>query len=152
MTVVAGIGAAPAPFCGLARTVNGYDPVRAAGLPCAAARSTIRAIERGRRGNWVCSRSVRGTIELDCRNGTRRIEVLERSPVPAVRRPDGSVRLANWLFRIRARRLEAREDGGVRWQRIAGPPWCVPSAPREALVALRLRPLTAHGGCFSLRG
>lgn len=77
--------------------------------------------------------------------------MLERSPVPALRRRDGSVRLANWLFRVRDGTLEAHEDGGRRWLRIAGPPWCVPFAPREALVALRLRPLTADGGCFAPR-
>jgi hypothetical protein len=152
LAVVGAIGAQPPPFCGLARTVNGFDAVRAEGLSCGAARHAIVAIEQGRRGDWGCSRSVGGAIELDCRDGLRRIEVLERSPVPAVRRRDGSVRLANWLFRVRARRLEAREDGSDRWLRIAGPPWCVPFAPREALVALRLRPLTPSGGCFAPRG
>jgi hypothetical protein len=77
--------------------------------------------------------------------------VLERSPVPPVRLRDGGVRVANWRFRIRDRRLEAREDGGARWEPLAGPPWCVPFAPREALVALGLRPLTPNGGCFALR-
>lgn len=141
----------PQVFCGLARTANGFDPVRAEVLDCAAARATIVAIERGDRGDWACSRSVGGGVELDCRNGEEGLQVLERSPIPAVRRASGVVRLVNWLFRVHARRLEAREDGSARWLRIAGPPWCVPQAPRQALVALRLRSLTPNGGCFTLR-
>jgi hypothetical protein len=141
----------PQVFCGLARTVNGFDAVQAEVVDCAAARATIAAIERGDRGDWVCSRSVGGTIELDCRSGEAGLQVLERSPVPAVRRASGVVRLANWLFRIRGRRLDAREDGTAAWVRLAGPPWCVPSTPREALVALALRPLTPNGGCFTRR-
>ena len=34
---------------------------------------------------------------------------------------------------------------------VARAPFCVPDAPREVLVALGLRPLTPHGGCFAAR-
>lgn len=140
--------AAPFEFCGLARTVNGFDPVRAAALDCVTARTDITAIERGRRGDWNCSRAVHADYELECRNGEAIVQVLERSPVPAVRRASGAVRLVNWLFRLDRRSLFAREDGGT-WERIARAPFCIPAAPREVLVALRLRPLTPHGGCFT---
>lgn len=135
-------------FCGLARTVNGFDPVRAAALDCASARDDIVAVERGDRGEWACSRAVHADYELECRNGEAIIQVLERSPVRAVRRASGLVRLANWSFRLDGKVLDAREDGGA-WARIARTPFCVPTAPREVLVALRLRSLTPHGGCFA---
>jgi hypothetical protein len=38
---------------------------------------------------------------------------------------------------------------GDAWARVASAPFCVPAAPREVLVALRLRTLTPHGGCFA---
>lgn len=145
-------GAACAPpfaFCGLARTVNGFDPVSAAVIACGAALPTVAAVERGDRGDWACSRAVNATYELECRNGEAVIQVLERSPVRAVRRPSGVVRLANWLFLLRGRSLLAREDGTTRWLTIDHTPFCVPDAPREVLVALRLKPLTRHGGCFA---
>jgi hypothetical protein len=141
--------APPFAFCGLARTVNGFDPVQAALTPCGDALPIVAAIERGERGDWACSRAVHASYELECRDGEAVIQVLERSPVPAVRRASGVVRLANWLFRLRARSLLAREDGTTRWLTIARAPFCVPAAPREVLVALRLKPLTPHGGCFS---
>lgn len=108
----------------------------------------VAAIERGEPGDWVCSRAVNATYELECRNGEAVIRVLERSPVPAVRRRSG-VRLANWLFLIHGRSLQAPEDGTARWLTLAHPPYCVPAAPREVLLALRLTPLTPHGGCFA---
>lgn len=137
-------------FCGLARTVNGFDPVSAADVPCGEARPLVASIERGARGAWTCSRAVHAGYELECRNGEAVLRVLERSPVRAVRRASGIVRLANWLFRVRGRTLLARQDGGA-WTTIAHAPFCVPDAPREALVALRLRPTTRNGGCFTTR-
>jgi hypothetical protein len=139
---------APFSFCGLARTANGFDPVRAAAVPCGLALPDVVAIERGDRGDWACSRAVNAAYELECRNGEDVIQVLERSPVPAVRRRSGVVRLANWLFLLRGRRLLAREDGTTGWVTIGHAPFCVPTAPREVLVALKLRALTPHGGCF----
>jgi hypothetical protein len=135
-------------FCGLARTVNGFDPVSAAEVGCGDALSIVTAIERGDRQAWACARAVNADYELECRDGEAVIHVLERSPVPAVRR-SGGVRLANWLFRLRGHRLEAREDGSG-WLSIGHAPFCVPDAPREVLVALRLRPVTPNGGCFTL--
>jgi hypothetical protein len=136
-------------FCGLTHTVNGFDPVSAAAISCPEALRDVAAIERGRRGDWACSRAMHASYELECRRGEATLRVLERSPVRAVRRRDGVVRLANWLFRLRAGALFAREDGAA-WIRVArGPPFCIPTAPREVLVALRLRPLTPHGGCFA---
>ena len=141
--------AAPFAFCGLSRTVNGFDPVRAAGVPCGTAREDVAAVERGDRGDWACSRAMHAAYELECRRGAAVLQVLERSPVPAVRRSDGTVRLANWRFRLDGRTLLAREDGRSTWTRIARAPFCIPAAPREVLVALRLRQLTPHGGCFA---
>ena len=136
-------------FCGLAHTVNGFDPVSASDVGCGRALRLVTAIERGDRGAWACSRAVNAGYELECRNGEAVIRVLERSPVRAVRRA-GVVRLANWLFRLRGRRLEARRDRSD-WITIGRAPFCVPDAPREVLVALRLRPLTPNGGCFTIR-
>jgi len=153
LALAAGAAAAHAPapfaFCGLSRTVNGFDPVRASGVRCGAALSDVSAIERGDRGDWACSRAMHAAYELECRRGAARLQVLERSPVPAVRRSDGTVDLANWRFRLAGRALWAREDGHAAWTRIGRAPFCVPAAPREVLVALRLRPLTPHGGCFA---
>ncbi|MFL5928448.1 MAG: hypothetical protein ACJ77E_16070 [Gaiellaceae bacterium] len=144
--------APPLVFCGLARTVNGFDPVSAADLPCGDALPLVAAVERGDRGAWSCSRAVNAAYELECRDGEAILHVLERSPVPAVRRASGAVRLANWVFRLHGRTLLAREDGqGRRWTTIGRPPFCVPAAPREVLVALRLRPRTPNGGCFTIR-
>jgi len=139
--------AAPFAFCGLTRTVNGFDSVRASGVTCRAALKDVAAIERGDRGKWVCSRAVHAAYERACRRGEALIQVLERTPVPAVRRPDGTVRLANWVFRRDRRSLLAHEAGRA-WVLADRAPFCVPDAPREVLVALRLRPLTPHGGCF----
>ncbi|HTR32670.1 MAG TPA: hypothetical protein VMH47_02220 [Gaiellaceae bacterium] len=141
---------AAARWCGLARTVNGFDYVDAAGLSCAAARTLTGAIERGDRGGWDCSRSVHGDVELTCRDGAKTIELLERSPVPAEKRRDGVVTLANWSFRLAARVIEARR-GTRTWFSLGPPPWCVPAVPREVLLALPLRSLTPDGGCFARR-
>jgi len=73
-------------FCGLARTVDGYDYVAASDLACAEALQLVPRFERGLRGAWACSRSVGGGIELVCLSRTARIELLERSPVPARRK------------------------------------------------------------------
>ena len=136
-------------FCGLARTVNGFDLVDAAEIGCADARAAIVRIERGRRDAWQCSRGVNAVYELKCVNGAAVVRVLERSPVPVVRVGDG-VRLVNWSFRVAGPRLEARE-GRLGWISLGRAPWCVPfDGPREVLVALRLRPVTFSGGCFVL--
>lgn len=137
-------------FCGLTRTVNGFDPVSAGDVACGNALPIVAAIERGERGAWACSRAVSADYELECRRGEAVIRVLERSPVLAVRRRSGTVRLANWLFRLRGRVLDAREDGSG-WISLGHAPFCIPDAPREVLVALRLRKLTPNGGCFAPR-
>jgi hypothetical protein len=136
-------------FCGLAHTVNGFDPVRASGIRCDAARAAIVRVEHGDRGAWNCSRAMHADYELDCRRGNARIQVLERSPVRAVRHGT-TVRLANWSFRLTGRTLLARASGRA-WITLGRAPFCVPAAPREVLVALRLRPLTPNGGCFTVR-
>ncbi len=148
-----GAACAPPPppqamFCGLARTVNGFDPVSAVkGISCPRARGAIRAVERGAFGPWVCSRAVHAAYELDCRTSGAEIQVLERSPVAAVRH-GSAVRLANWSFRLQGPALQGRTGHG-RWQTvIAHPPYCTPAAPREALVALPLRRVTPAGGCY----
>jgi len=137
-------------FCGLARTVNGFDLVDARGLACARARSVMSRIERGERGVWNCSRAIHAVYELRCQAGRREIRVLERSPIQP-RRSAGVVRLRNWSFRLHGHSLLAREDR-LGWVSLGPPPWCIPYAgPREVLVALRLRPVTPHGGCFRTR-
>lgn len=137
-------------FCGLARTANGFDPVASRGVGCAAALRATPSIEAGRRGDWACSRAMHASYELKCTAGGAVLEVLERSPVAAAARAGGVVSLANWRFRLRGRSLLGRPATG-RWRRVARAPFCVPAAPREVLVALRLRPLTPHGGCFGVR-
>lgn len=133
-----------AAFCGLVRA-QGFQPVQAVhGVSCADARAVVRAGARG----WTCSRAMHAAYELDCRSGSRELQVLERVPVRATVR-SGVVTIANWSFRLAGRRLQARNAGA--WLDLPGPPFCVPDAPREALVALRLRKLTPHGGCFALR-
>lgn len=141
--------APPLTFCGLARTVNGFDPVRAGEIACGNALDIVTAVERGEHGDWMCSRAVNADYELDCRNGEDVIQVLERSPVPAIRLK-GRVRMANWVFRLQGRTLQGREDGSG-WTTIGRSPFCIPDAPREVLVALRLRPLTPSAGCFTIR-
>jgi hypothetical protein len=157
LVVLAGCGGARQPrsrpfaFCGLARTVNGFDLVAARGLTCAEARPAIAPIERGRRGGWSCSRAMHASFELRCRAGSREVRVLERAPV-RVTRADGVARLGDWSFRLQGDRLLGR-DGAGRWVSLGPPPWCIPFAgPREVLVALGLRPITPHGGCFRLHG
>jgi hypothetical protein len=148
--IAAGCGAHHTEFCGLARTVNGFDPVEAVrGVACAQALAAVAAVERGRRGDWNCSRAMHATFELDCRRAAAEMQVLERTPVPASLH-DGVVSLANWSFRLRAGRMQGREPPG-RWLDLGGPPFCEPAVPREALLALRLQPLTPSGGCFSDR-
>jgi hypothetical protein len=134
-------------YCGLVRTSNGFDYVRGDGLGCAAARATIASVERGIRGDWVCARRVGGAVELRCTSYGRTIDVLERSPVPAVRR-NGVVVLSNWSFRLHGATLQGREND-LDWLSLGRGPWCVPDVPREALVALRLKPRTPNGGCFA---
>jgi hypothetical protein len=138
-------------FCGYARTVNGFDPVRVIkGVSCPRARSAIAAIEHGDAGPWNCSRAVHAAYELDCRTSGAELQVLERSPVPAVRH-GAVVTLANWSFRLHDRALEGR-TAQIGWRvLIEHAPYCIPAAPREALVALRLRPTTPSGGCFGPR-
>jgi hypothetical protein len=144
--VVTACGAACAPrFCGLARTVNGFDYVQATALGCPSALAATPRIERGIRPGWTCARRIGGDVELRCTAGDERIDLLERSPV-AARRSGATVTLANWSFRLRGAEIEARSTGA--WQALGGPPWCVPDAPREVLVAFRLRPITPNGGCF----
>ena len=116
----------PPAFCGLARTVNGFDAVAASIVTCADALATIVHIERGDHGDWNCSRDVGGPVELDCHLGEERLQVLERSPVAASRRGD-HVTLANWVFRLRGTQLEgraapARGTFSSRRLRIASPP------------------------------
>jgi hypothetical protein len=145
-------GSACAPtltFCGLVRTANGFEPVRAGEVACGTARPVVAAAERGNPGDWTCAPAVNADYVLDCRSGEAVIQVLGRSPVPAVRR-SGGVRLANWLFRLRGRALQARQDGSG-WTTLGRAPFCVPVAPREVLVALELRPQTANRGCFTLK-
>ena len=89
---------------------------------------------------------MHGAVELSCRDGSRLLALLERSPVPA-RRRGAVVTLANWSFRLVGPEIEGRELHGA-WRPLGRAPWCVPGVPREALVALRLRPVTPHGGCF----
>ena len=141
----------PPKFCGLARTVNGFDPVSAVkGISCGRARGAIRGVERGDAGPWVCSRAVHASYELDCRTSGAEIQVLERSPVPAVRR-GGVVTLANWSFRLHGAGLQGLTGRG-HWQTlIAQPPYCVPDVPRQVLAALPLRRTTSAGGCYAPR-
>jgi hypothetical protein len=125
-------------FCGLAHTVNGYDYVAASDLACAEALHLVPRFERGFRGAWACSRSVGGGVELVCISRKARIELLERSPVPA-RRKGPVVRLANVTFRLGRRPLAGHG------------PWCVPDVPREVLRAFGLRAVTPDGGCYAAR-
>jgi hypothetical protein len=135
-------------FCGLARTVNGFDYVSAKGMVCLPARRAVLAVERGMFGPWRCSRAMHASYELECRDGARAVRVLERSPV----RPDntgGTVFIGAWAFRVHHHRLDAREGAGG-WIDVGRAPWCAPyDAPREVLIALRLRPTTPDGGCFT---
>jgi hypothetical protein len=153
--VLAACGAPCAPpppvFCGLARTVNGFDPVtEVKGISCPRARSAIRAVERGAPGPWVCSRAVHAAYELDCRTSGAEVQVLERAPVPASRH-GAVVTLANWSFRLQRATLEGRAAGG-RWVTlVARPPFCVTDVPRAVLVALRLRRTAPAGGCYAPR-
>jgi hypothetical protein len=153
--LLAACGAACAPpppmFCGLARTVNGFDPVSAVkGISCPRARAAVRDVERGVTGPWVCSRAVHATFELDCRTAGAEVQVLEASPVAAVRH-GGTVTLANWSFRLRGHALEGLTGRG-RWVTlVARPPYCVPEVPHEVLAALPLRRTTTAGGCYAPR-
>lgn len=106
------------------------------------------SIERNERGPWLCARRVGGDVELACTVGREEIDLLERSPV-AARVHDGVVTVANWSFRLHGRILEGRNER--LWRSLGRAPWCVPDVPREALVALNLRPITLDGGCFAMR-
>jgi hypothetical protein len=145
-----GAACAPPPpvFCGLARTVNGFDYVRASGVTCPSALGITVSVERNARGPWACSRSVGGGIELRCTFGTEEIDLLERSPVPA-RASAGVVTLANWSFRLRRGTLLGRN--AKPWRSFGRAPWCIPDLPREVLLALKLKAVTPDGGCFAAR-
>jgi len=156
LLVACGSACAPAPpppptFCGLARTANGFDLVSAVkGISCPRARGAIREVERGSPGPWVCSRAVHATFELDCRTSGAEFQVLERSPVAAVRH-GSTVTLANWSFRLHRPALEGRAGHGSWQTLVARPPYCVTAVPREVLASLRLRPTTPAGGCYAPR-
>ncbi|MGN6796975.1 MAG: hypothetical protein ACTHKS_02390, partial [Gaiellaceae bacterium] len=136
-------------FCGLAHTVNGFDYVQATAVGCDSARASAVAIERGRPGNWVCSRSIHTGVELVCISGDSRIELLERSATPAVR--EGNiVTLANWKFRLRGPSIQGRGHDGS-WLSFGRAPWCIPAVPREVLLAFKLKSVTRSGGCFTVR-
>lgn len=142
-------GSRRAGYCGLVRTVDGFEPVQAVrGIGCSSARTAVAALDRGERGQWDCSRAMHARFELDCRRPGEELQILERSPGPA-HRHDGEVVLANWAFRLVGVRIEGRRRGGG-WIDLSGAPFCEPEVPREALLALRLRPLTPSGGCFAL--
>lgn len=133
-------------FCGLARSPQGFDPVSAVGeISCNEALAAVGAIKRGEPGEWGCSQVGTGP-ELDCWRGAVKVRVHDRAPVAPVRR-GGVVTLANWSFRVWRDVLQGRRDER-RWIALGRPPFCVPVAPREVLVALRLRPLRADGNCF----
>jgi hypothetical protein len=136
-------------FCGLARTAKGFEPVRAGEVACGNALKIVTGVEAGDPGDWSCTRDTGADQTLDCHEGEAEIQTLARSPLPAVRR-SGGVRLANWVFRLRGRTLQGRQDGSG-WATLGRAPLCVPVAPREVLVALRLRPLTPNGRCFTPR-
>ncbi|HZU20348.1 MAG TPA: hypothetical protein VE982_03925 [Gaiellaceae bacterium] len=139
-------------YCGIARTVNGFDVVEGRRLTCRAARAAVVAVERGARGRWTCSRAMHASFELECAAGAPGIRVMERLPVGLNREPGGVVSTWNWYWRVHRGRLQAREDGGG-WVSLGLPPWCTPfAAPRAVLLALRLRSITADGGCFVLPG
>jgi hypothetical protein len=146
-----GAACAPPPptFCGLARTVNGFDPVSAVkGISCPRARAAVRDVERGVAGPWVCSRAVHAAFELDCRTSGAEVQVLEASPVAPVRH-GATVTLANWSFRLHGRALEGLTGHGHWLTLVARPPYCVPDVPREVLAVLPLRPTTSAGGCYA---
>ena len=146
--------AAPPPppkFCGLARTVNGFDFVSAVrGISCPRARGAVRDVERGSPGPWVCSRAFHAAFELDCRTSGAEVQVLERSPVATVRH-GATVTLANWSFRLHGSAVQGLTGHGGWLTLVARPPYCVPDVPREALAALPLRPTTPAGGCYAPR-
>jgi hypothetical protein len=151
-TVAADCHASPPPghfvFCGLARTANGFDYVSAKGMACLPARRAIVAVERGAFGPWRCSRAMHAVYELECRDSVRVVRVLERAPgVPG--NAAGTVVVGAWAFRVLRHRLDARNGAGG-WIDLGRAPWCAPyDAPREVLVALKLRPTTPDGGCFT---
>lgn len=141
----------PQVFCGLIRTASGFVPVRAAVIDCGDARTEATALAGSPQPGWSCNAPSGGDVFLDCTRGEEEIGFLRRSPLPAVRRWSGAVRLANWLFRVGGRRLEAREDGTPGWVTLGRAPFCLPVAPRAVLVALRLEATTPGGTCFAPR-
>lgn len=153
LTACGGPCAPPPPqFCGLAWTVRGFVPVQmVAGDSCAAALAAVVGIERGQRGDWQCAVTVDGVDELECRNGDAELQVLRRPPVPAIRRGP-LVTLANWSFRIFGVSLQGRSGIGPWHLLVRRPPFCVPAAPLEVLVSLRLRRTTPTGSCFAPPG
>jgi hypothetical protein len=153
LTACGGPCAPPPPrFCGLAWTVRGFVPVQlVAGDSCAAALAGVVAIERGRGSDWQCAAVVDEADELDCRNGDAELQELGQPPVPATRH-GALVILANWSFRLFGGSLQGRSGVGP-WHVLARrSPFCVPAAPLEVLVALRLRRTTTIGGCFAPSG
>ncbi|HEX7625623.1 MAG TPA: hypothetical protein VF379_01105 [Gaiellaceae bacterium] len=148
-----GAACVPVPvFCGLAWTVNGFDPVSAvAEIGCPDALRAVVGIEHGLRSDWQCSHTAQATYKLDCTHAWQELQVLERAPVPPVGAGD-VVTLANWSFQVAGARLLGRSGAGP-WHTLARHlPFCVNQAPREVLLALRLRPVTAKSGCFTTHG
>jgi hypothetical protein len=148
-----GAACVPVPtFCGLAWTVNGFDPVSAvAEIGCPDALRAVVGIERKVHSDWTCTRTSQAGYKLDCTNRWQKLQVLERAPVPPVGAGD-VVTLANWSFRVAGPRLLGRSGTGP-WHTLARHlPFCVSQAPREVLVALRLRPVTPQNDCFTARG
>ena len=152
LTACGGPCAPPPPkFCGLAWTVKGFVPVELdEGDSCAASLAAAVAVERGLSGDWQCSPVVGGSAP-DCSRQGAEFKVLRRSPVPALRH--GSVvQLANWTFALAGLLLQGRSGAGP-WHTLARkPPYCVPAAPVEVLVALRMRRTGRSGNCFVPRG
>lgn len=142
----------PPRFCGLAWTVKGFVPVEmVSGGSCPAMLAAVVAIERGQRADWRCVPAGDGADELDCRNGDLELQMLHHPPVPATRH-GALVTLANWSFRLFGESLRGRSGIGPWHVLVRRPPFCVPAAPLEVLVALRLRRTTQVGECFAPRG
>lgn len=135
-----------AAFCGLVHPVYGFDPVEVVhGMTCGEGRRAVLDIESDQGGGWTCSRAMHAAYELDCREGSREVQILESAPMRATRHGD-VVTLADWSFRIADGVLQARRQRV--WIDLSGPPYCVTDAPGAVLVALGLRSETPHGGCF----
>ena len=137
----------PPKFCGLAWTVKGFVPVELdEGGSCASSLAGAVAVERGLSGDWQCTAGV-GASALDCSRKGAEFKVLRRSPVPAIRH-GARVQLANWTFARAGRSLQGRSGFGPWHTLDRRPPYCVPAAPVEVLVALGLRRAARNGPCF----